>query len=85
MAVTCAKFLPFAYPTYESYLQVRSEALTKVSAIISEATFITAEWGELPNALNSRLSDTNKNLVLETVKVRSQYSLYQNYLPPEEL
>lgn len=43
--------------------KVRNEALQKVTEILKEAKFITANLGELPEALKARLSESNKNLV----------------------
>ncbi|XP_018010529.1 cytoskeleton-associated protein 5 [Hyalella azteca] len=52
--------------------KVRSEALSKISGVISSAKFITADWGDLPGALAARLNDTNKNLAVEALKVVGQ-------------
>ncbi|KAF2350520.1 CLASP N-terminal domain [Trinorchestia longiramus] len=52
--------------------KVRSEALTKLSGVISSAKFITADWGDLPGAITARLGDTNKNLAVEALKVVGQ-------------
>lgn len=50
-------------------LQVRNEALQKVSNILSEAKFIKGDIGELPTALCARMNDTNKNLALEAIRL----------------
>lgn len=43
--------------------KVRKEGLDEVVAILSEAKFVTANLGGLPEALKLRLSDSNKILV----------------------
>ena len=43
--------------------KVRSEGLQKVTEILKEAKFVTANIGGLPEAIKARLSESNKNLV----------------------
>lgn len=51
--------------------KVRNEALQKVTEILKEAKFITANLGELPEALKARLSESNKNLQMTTITICS--------------
>ncbi|PRD24913.1 UNVERIFIED_CONTAM: Cytoskeleton-associated protein 5 [Trichonephila clavipes] len=48
---------------------LRSDALQKISTIISEAKFIAPNLGELPIALKPRLADTNKKLALQALNI----------------
>jgi hypothetical protein len=43
--------------------KVRNEGLQKVTEILKEAKFVTANLGGLPEAMKARLSESNKNLV----------------------
>ena len=43
--------------------KTRGEALDKVQTIISEAKFVLPNLGGLPEALQKRLAESNKNLV----------------------
>jgi len=43
--------------------KVRNESIQKVITILNEAKFITANIGQLPDALKLRLADSNKILV----------------------
>lgn len=43
--------------------KVRKEGLDEVTAILSEAKFVTANLGGLPEGLKLRLADSNKILV----------------------
>ncbi|XP_078139030.1 cytoskeleton-associated protein 5 isoform X2 [Centroberyx gerrardi] len=52
--------------------KIRKEGLDEVTAIISEAKFITANIGELPLALKGRLTDSNKILVQQTLSILQQ-------------
>ncbi|MCL4126149.1 UNVERIFIED_CONTAM: hypothetical protein GTU68_000577, partial [Idotea baltica] len=52
--------------------KVRIEAIGKVSTILSDAKFIHSDIDELPTALCARLSDTNKNIAGEALKLASQ-------------
>ena len=49
--------------TTDKNWKVRSEGLQKVTDILKEAKFITANIGGLPEAIKARLSESNKNLV----------------------
>ncbi|CAL4065491.1 unnamed protein product, partial [Meganyctiphanes norvegica] len=49
--------------------KVRNEALNTVSRILQEAKFINKDIGELPKALCGRMTDLNKNLALEALKI----------------
>lgn len=44
------------------FLKVRSEALKKLTNIITEHKFITPNLGELPPALAPRLTDSNSRI-----------------------
>ncbi|XP_055925543.1 cytoskeleton-associated protein 5-like isoform X1 [Argiope bruennichi] len=48
---------------------LRSDALQKISVIISDAKFISPNLGELPLALKPRLADTNKRLALQALNL----------------
>ncbi|KFM68160.1 Cytoskeleton-associated protein 5, partial [Stegodyphus mimosarum] len=48
---------------------LRSDALQKISNIISEAKFVSPNLGDLPNALRPRLADTNKKLALQALNI----------------
>ncbi|KAL5234313.1 hypothetical protein ACI65C_001723 [Semiaphis heraclei] len=70
--------------------KVRSNALTKLKNIISEAKFITSKLGEVREALQDRISDSNArlgsnaiNLVeLITIAMGSSFKVYiKGYLP----
>ncbi|KAM4572719.1 cytoskeleton-associated protein 5 isoform 3-T3 [Odontesthes bonariensis] len=52
--------------------KTRRDGLNEAAAIISEAKLITANIGELPLALKSRLGDSNKNLVQQTLTILQQ-------------
>ncbi|KAF7653352.1 hypothetical protein LDENG_00084060 [Lucifuga dentata] len=52
--------------------KIRKEGLDEVTAIISDAKFITPNIGELPLALKGRLSDSNKILVQQTLSMLQQ-------------
>ena len=43
--------------------KVRNEGLQKVTEILKEAKFVTANLGGLPEAIKARLGESNKNLV----------------------
>ncbi|ESO97492.1 hypothetical protein LOTGIDRAFT_228176 [Lottia gigantea] len=47
----------------------RGEALSKVTAILNEAKFITANIGTLPDSLKLRLADSNKIMVNTTIGI----------------
>jgi cytoskeleton-associated protein 5 len=47
--------------------KVRNEALQKVTSILNEAKFVTANVGELPESLKLRLADSNKLLVSDKI------------------
>ncbi|KAK6191581.1 hypothetical protein SNE40_003232 [Patella caerulea] len=49
--------------------KVRGEALSKVTAILNEAKFITPNIGTLPDALKLRLADSNKIMVNTTIGI----------------
>lgn len=55
--------------------KVRKEGLEEVTAILSEAKFITANIGGLAEALKHRLSDSNKILVSQVLTPQSVASL----------
>lgn len=48
---------------------MRNEALQKVVTILGEAKFITPQLGELPAALAARMSDSNSNLVQQSLVI----------------
>lgn len=48
---------------------LRSDALQKISVIITEAKFVTPNLGELPIVLKPRLIDTNKRLALQALTI----------------
>jgi len=48
---------------------VRNEALQKVVTILGDAKFITPQLGELPAALAARMSDSNSNLVQQSLVI----------------
>ncbi|XP_066503384.1 cytoskeleton-associated protein 5-A-like isoform X2 [Hoplias malabaricus] len=52
--------------------KMRKEGLDEVAAVLSEAKFIKPSIGELPLALKSRLSDSNKILVQQTLSILQQ-------------
>lgn len=49
--------------------KIRKEGLDEVVAILSEAKFITADIGALPEALKARLNDSNKILVTTALSI----------------
>lgn len=49
--------------------KTRAEAIQRISSIISEAKFITPNLGDLPTALKPRLTDTNKNLAIQSLSI----------------
>lgn len=48
---------------------LRSDALQKISGIISDAKFVSPNLGDLPNALKPRLADTNKKLGVQALSI----------------
>uniref|UniRef100_A0A8C4UDV0 Cytoskeleton associated protein 5 n=1 Tax=Falco tinnunculus TaxID=100819 RepID=A0A8C4UDV0_FALTI len=52
--------------------KVRKEGLDEVTSIINDAKFIQPNIGELPAALKSRLNDSNKILVQQTLSILQQ-------------
>ncbi|XP_069714065.1 cytoskeleton-associated protein 5 isoform X3 [Phaenicophaeus curvirostris] len=52
--------------------KIRKEGLDEVTGIINEAKFIQPNIGELPAALKSRLNDSNKILVQQTLSILQQ-------------
>ncbi len=48
---------------------MRNEALQKVVTILGDAKFITPQLGELPAALAARMSDSNSNLVQQSLVI----------------
>uniref|UniRef100_A0A8D0EYY0 Cytoskeleton associated protein 5 n=1 Tax=Strix occidentalis caurina TaxID=311401 RepID=A0A8D0EYY0_STROC len=52
--------------------KIRKEGLDEVTSIINDAKFIQANIGELPAALKSRLNDSNKILVQQTLSILQQ-------------
>ncbi|XP_015926242.1 cytoskeleton-associated protein 5 [Parasteatoda tepidariorum] len=48
---------------------LRSEALQKLSTIISDAKFVTPNLGDLPNALKLRMTETNKRLAIQALGI----------------
>ncbi|XP_071665230.1 cytoskeleton-associated protein 5 isoform X1 [Patagioenas fasciata] len=52
--------------------KIRKEGLDEVTSIINEAKFIEPNIGELPAALKSRLNDSNKILVQQTLSILQQ-------------
>ncbi|NWH70604.1 CKAP5 protein, partial [Piaya cayana] len=52
--------------------KIRKEGLDEVTSIINEAKFIQPNIGELPAALKSRLNDSNKILVQQTLSILQQ-------------
>ncbi|NXF03510.1 CKAP5 protein, partial [Smithornis capensis] len=52
--------------------KIRKEGLDEVTSIINEAKFIQPNIGELPTALKSRLNDSNKILVQQTLSILQQ-------------
>uniref|UniRef100_A0A2K5E353 Cytoskeleton-associated protein 5 n=1 Tax=Aotus nancymaae TaxID=37293 RepID=A0A2K5E353_AOTNA len=55
--------------------KIRKEGLDEVAGIINEAKFIQPNIGELPTALKSRLSDSNKILVQQTLNILQQLAV----------
>ena len=55
--------------------KVRNEALQKIVGILNDAKFITANIGELPEALHARLGDSNKNLVGNRLHLYTSFTL----------
>ncbi|XP_070200256.1 cytoskeleton-associated protein 5-like isoform X2 [Littorina saxatilis] len=51
--------------------KVRNEALIKVTDILKEAKFVTANLGGLPEAIKARLSESNKNLQTASINICS--------------
>lgn len=49
--------------------KTRAEAIQRISSIIGEAKFITPNLGDLPTALKPRLTDTNKNLAIQSLSI----------------
>ncbi|XP_023239725.1 cytoskeleton-associated protein 5-like [Centruroides sculpturatus] len=49
--------------------KVRGEALQKLSTIVNEAKFITPNLGDLPHVLKARLTDSNKNLSIQSLNI----------------
>ncbi|UYV60269.1 msps [Cordylochernes scorpioides] len=49
--------------------KVRGEALQKVSSILNDAKFIGPNLGDLLPALKGRLTDSNKNLIIQTLSL----------------
>lgn len=52
--------------------KIRKEGLDEVVAILNEAKFITANIGDLPGALKSRLNDSNKILMQQALGILQQ-------------
>ncbi|XP_061853782.1 cytoskeleton-associated protein 5 isoform X2 [Colius striatus] len=52
--------------------KIRKEGLDEVTSIINDAKFIQPNIGELPVALKSRLNDSNKILVQQTLSILQQ-------------
>ncbi|XP_065610988.1 cytoskeleton-associated protein 5 [Cyrtonyx montezumae] len=52
--------------------KMRKEGLDEVTSIINDAKFIQPNIGELPAALKSRLNDSNKILVQQTLSILQQ-------------
>uniref|UniRef100_A0A8B9QFH8 Cytoskeleton associated protein 5 n=1 Tax=Apteryx owenii TaxID=8824 RepID=A0A8B9QFH8_APTOW len=52
--------------------KIRKEGLDEVTSIINDAKFIQPNIGELPGALKSRLNDSNKILVQQTLSILQQ-------------
>uniref|UniRef100_A0A669PJM0 Cytoskeleton associated protein 5 n=1 Tax=Phasianus colchicus TaxID=9054 RepID=A0A669PJM0_PHACC len=52
--------------------KIRKEGLDEVASIINDAKFIQPNIGELPAALKSRLNDSNKILVQQTLSILQQ-------------
>ncbi|XP_068017627.1 cytoskeleton-associated protein 5 isoform X3 [Melanerpes formicivorus] len=52
--------------------KIRKEGLDEVTSIINDAKFIEPNIGELPAALKSRLNDSNKILVQQTLSILQQ-------------
>uniref|UniRef100_A0A8C8E697 Cytoskeleton associated protein 5 n=1 Tax=Otus sunia TaxID=257818 RepID=A0A8C8E697_9STRI len=52
--------------------KIRKEGLDEVTSILNDAKFIQANIGELPAALKSRLNDSNKILVQQTLSILQQ-------------
>ncbi|KAJ7414700.1 Cytoskeleton-associated protein 5 [Willisornis vidua] len=52
--------------------KIRKEGLDEVTSILNEAKFIQPNIGELPAALKSRLNDSNKILVQQTLSILQQ-------------
>ncbi|XP_059675319.1 cytoskeleton-associated protein 5 isoform X2 [Gavia stellata] len=52
--------------------KIRKEGLDEVTSIINDAKFIQPNIGELPIALKSRLNDSNKILVQQTLSILQQ-------------
>ncbi|XP_009704829.1 PREDICTED: cytoskeleton-associated protein 5 isoform X2 [Cariama cristata] len=52
--------------------KIRKEGLDEVTSIINDAKFIQPNIGELPAALKSRLNDSNKILVQQTLSILQQ-------------
>ncbi|KAL8599784.1 hypothetical protein ACOMHN_052297 [Nucella lapillus] len=51
--------------------KVRNEGLQKVTNILKEAKFLTANIGGLPEAIKARLSESNKNLQMASINICS--------------
>lgn len=49
--------------------KVRGEALQKLSSVVNEAKFITPNLGDLPHILKARLTDSNKNLAIQSLNI----------------
>lgn len=50
-------------------MQVRNEALQKVTNILAEARFITGNLSELPPVLAQRLSDSNAKIAATAITI----------------
>uniref|UniRef100_A0A7M4FAU9 Cytoskeleton associated protein 5 n=1 Tax=Crocodylus porosus TaxID=8502 RepID=A0A7M4FAU9_CROPO len=55
--------------------KIRKEGLDEVASIINDAKFIQPHIGELPAALKSRLNDSNKILVQQTLSILQQLAI----------
>ncbi|KYO21757.1 hypothetical protein Y1Q_0000466 [Alligator mississippiensis] len=55
--------------------KIRKEGLDEVASIINDAKFIQPNLGELPAALKSRLNDSNKILVQQTLSILQQLAI----------
>ncbi|XP_076313305.1 msps cytoskeleton-associated protein 5 [Tachypleus tridentatus] len=49
--------------------KVRAEALQKISSVLADAKFIKPELGDLPSALVARLTDSNKNMAIQSLSI----------------